>query len=484
MCNQMMLQSSLGMPELFLIVLLFGFLIWAAIWIRWWRRPHENAVVQVKRSGLGWPYVAIGIPAIFGVVMFLSLLSVDSPVNPVPVALNDGLPTVQVNRRRTLPGTHLDRDLSEAGLRRLPSASVSDIDPPATSAWDENIAPVANIYPGIPECGKPLAAKLVAHLQDEQKSREESPQAEAETVSKYRVALKNSGLDQPDFLNFLINFRKEFTAAFPGSFVDDMTASEYPTPQNPDKEKKLQRFFVTVYHSGDGHGGVAKWDDRMPRQALERSGQIVCQLGGNGRMGQIEFAGDFIEKAWVADADKFVSRWPKRKFIIGFSPRLARSEQEARVSALRDANVRLAKSTNKIFSPNYDMERNVVDRFIQKLTMPYGSVWREAVLVDHGLPNTSFQRFYGDNRVAVNIALGERQRTSSARSATPAVVTSKGSIDPEAMLAGLMFLTVVLGWISNRMTQGYYRGQVWTVAGTLFCVGAATLVLIVIVNFA
>lgn len=201
-------------------------------------------------------------------------------------------------------------------------------------------------------------------------------------------------------------------------------------------------------------------------------------------MGQIEFAGDFIEKAWVADADKFVSRWPKRKFIIGFSPRLARSEQEARVSALRDANVRLAKSTNKIFSPNYDMERNVVDRFIQKLTMPYGSVWREAVLVDHGLPNTSFQRFYGDNRVAVNIALGERQRTSSARSATPAVVTSKGSIDPEAMLAGLMFLTVVLGWISNRMTQGYYRGQVWTVAGTLFCVGAATLVLIVIVNFA
>ena len=358
---------------------------------------------------------------------------------------------------------------------------------PTTSAWDENIAPVANIYPGISECGRPLAAKLVVHLQNGLKAKEQSPKAEADASVKpvkYRIALKNTGLDNPDFLNFLIYFRKEFTTAFPDSVVDDMTDKKSAEPKG--KEKEYSRLNVTVSKLNDPKMRATSWDDG---KTSNQSGQIVCQLRRDGRMGQMEFASDFIEKSWVADAEKFVSRWPKRKFIIGFSPRLAKSEQEARVTALKDANVRLAKSANKIFQPNYDMERNVVDRFIQKLTMPYGSVWREAVLIDHGLPNTSFQKFYGDNRVAVSIASGVTRGSRRASAVTQvattsAGVTSKRRIDPEAALAGLMILAVVLGWISNWMTQGYYRGQVWTVTGTFFCLGAAAFVLIVILNCA
>jgi hypothetical protein len=52
------------------------------------------------------------------------------------------------------------------------------------------------------------------------------------------------------------------------------------------------------------------------------------------------------------------------------------------------------------------------------------------------------------------------------------------------MIAGLMFLTVLMGWISNWMTQGYYRGPVWTVAGTVFSIGFLFLIFVVLMNFA
>jgi hypothetical protein len=357
-------------------------------------------------------------------------------------------------------------------------------DGPETSAWDEEIAPVANVYPGIAECGKPLAWKLAGHLERENEDSKATPGIESDAPEKYRIALKNSGLDQPDFLNFLIEFRKEFTTAFPGSYVDNMTAGSYPTPKDPEKEKQLQRLYVTVYHSSDGVGGFAKWDDRRSNQVRERSGQIVCQLKRTGRLGQVEFACDFIEKPWVTDAEKFVSRYPKRKFIVGFSPRLAASQQEARVSARQNANVRLAGAANKVFRVGYDMERNVIDRFVQKLTMPYGSVWREAILIDHGLPDTSFQPVDGNRDVASTIA-GPRQvaKSIAASESRSRSISNIGS-NPESMIAGLMFLTVLMGWISNWMTQGYYRGPVWTVAGTVFSIGFLFLIFVVLMNFA
>ncbi len=386
---------------------------------------------------------------------------------------------------RNSPGFHSEQE------RELGVLFASGEPEQATaSAWDEAVAPVANVYPGIPDCGRPLAAKLVTHLQDELKSEEESSKAEAEAPPRYRIALKNSGLDQRDFLNFLIHFRNEFTAAFPGSFVDDMTAGSYPTPKDADKENQLQRLSITVYHSSDGQGGMAKWDDRNPRRALERSGQMVCKLRRNGRMGQMEFTSDFIEKAWVADAEKFLMRWPKRKFIIGFSPRLAASEHEARAEALKDANVRLARLNGEIFLPSYDMEENVVDRFVQKLTMPYGSVWREAVLLDYKMHDPPLIKFEDPAFAARVAADGSDSAISYSRTSSHAGATDVASgpgrsqFHSERLVAGLMLLTVVVGWISNWMTQGYYRGPVWTVAGTLFSIGFLFLIFVVLISFA
>lgn len=373
---------------------------------------------------------------------------------------------------------------------------------PATSAWDENVAPVANVYPGIADCGRPLAAKLVKHLQSENDSKNDEPKAEVEAGTKYRVALKNSGLDQPDYLNFLIRFREEFNSSFPGSFVDDMTAGSYPTPKDPEKEKQYQRLPVTVYSLSDGQGNIAKWfddDQNRFKAPFERSGQMVCRLRRNGKLGQVEFVSDFIEKPWVADAEKFVSQHPKREFIIGFSPRLAKSEQEARVSALEDANARLGKSRNKVFSSNYDKEKNVVDRFVQKLTMPYGSVWREAVLIDYGMKGTEFWRFYrSGSATAEALIVNDGHPIANPPIANPPIDNPPVDVrvgrsmsrfdrtlsSPESMVAGLIMLTIVIGWVCNSLTQGYYRKPVWTVTGTVFSLGFIFLLLIVVLNFA
>ena len=55
---------------------------------------------------------------------------------------------------------------------------------------------------------------------------------------------------------------------------------------------------------------------------------------------------------------------------------------------------------------------------------------------------------------------------------------------PESMVAGLIMLTIVIGWVCNSLTQGYYRKHVWTVAGTVFSLGFIFLLLIVVLNFA
>jgi len=371
-----------------------------------------------------------------------------------------------------------------------------------TSAWDEEIVAAASVYPSISDCGRPLAAQLVKELQKENESKEELPKAEEEAKKKYRIALRNSKLNSNDFLNFVINFRKEFTTSFPGSFVDGMNAESLPAFKDKEKEKQYERLHVTVYQSGDEKSHFAKWDDRKSERTQLESGQMVCQLRRDGGMGQLDFVNDFVEKPWIVDPEKFMSQHDNRNFVIGFSERLATSAQEARSGALKDANIRLGKSTAKIFPRGYDMEKNVVDRFTQKLTMPYGSVWREAVLIDYKSPTAPYMKYSSpalaaraaamvSNRVTVasnvNVGHADTSALSASRARrTGASVRSSSSrqVHPESAIAGLMLLTVVVGWISNWMTQGYYRKPVWTVTNTVFSIGLFILLFIVLLNFA
>ena len=377
-------------------------------------------------------------------------------------------------------------------VRSLPARPQFPAEEPTPSAWDENIAPVANIYPSIPDCGRALAAKLAKQLQktkrspdelrkaekikelqslDEQK--DELPKAEAEDSVKYRIALINQEdkLDNADFLNFVIKFRKQFTADFPGSLVEEMTReADSKATGTDDAEYKLLPVYVSKLGS--------KFHDNV------RSGQIVCQFKRDDR-GKIELVSDYVEKQWVADPGKFMAQNAGQNLFVGLSPRLASSQQEARLAAFKDAEIQLATSTGKTFQRNHGLNQYSVDQFAQKLTMPYGIVWRAAVMVDSSRgPYVQ----YGDKSDAIRVVRHTNSSTTTDRrlaAAVPvAVADTRSRPNPESILAGLILLTVVIGWISNWMTQGYYRGPVWTVTGTLFSIGFLFLIFIVLINFA
>jgi len=478
--------GATGATELLILMLAGAFAIFVFV-----KLVNGIGILKTLAWGLGLFFVGI-----VGLSLLFFMFQPHSVGTPAEFHGEMGRVSSGVRRRPITTTLH-----SEPVLVSSVQSAAIQTEESTTSAWDEEIVAAASVYPSIPDCARPLAAQLVKELQKENESKEELPKAEAEAKKKYRIALSNSKLNSNDFLNFVINFRKEFTASFPGSFVDGMNAESLPAFKDKEKEKQYERLHVTVYQSGDEKSHFAKWDDRKSERTQLESGQMVCQLRRDGGMGQLDFVNDFIEKPWVVDPEKFMSQHDNRSFVIGFSERLATSAQEARSGALKDANIRLGKSTAKIFMRGYDMERNVVDRFTQKLTMPYGSIWREAVLID--CKSGSGLWSYGDPDVAARAAAGESNRvkvrsnvnvghadtstapTFSARE-TGASIRSSSSrqVHPESAIAGLMLLTVAVGWISNWMTQGYYRKPVWTVTGTLFSVGLFVLLFIVLLNFA
>lgn len=351
------------------------------------------------------------------------------------------------------------------------------------SAWDENVPPVANIYPSIPKCGRSMAEKLAAYLKEEVASTEESKQAEANLPKRYHIGLVNRHelIDHAKFLDFLIEFRKELSLRLPGSKVEDLTGDVESTAKKKKAGQSYQNVEVTVYLSKTSkQGGLFRGGIRVEGG----SGQLACRVKLVDQQASTEFTSEFIEKPWVSDPERFMSQSGSERYAIGFSSRLAANKSEARASALRDINVNLARSSGRVFSPRYDMEQNVTDRFVQKLTMPYGNVWREAVLLYLASPEGP-QMTFESKAHAVRFAksgLMPHQTVAAAR--TSAVPRSTLRANPERMLAGLLILTILVGWISNWMTQGYYRGPVWTVTGTLFSIGFVFLIFLVLINFA
>ena len=456
-------------------------------------------MLLVKRFGalrtFGWGF------SIF-VVGLLGLLGLSGQVQVVDPVVNARSVSVRSNAQvRGLTSSGDNGPVAEAyteyeanlnapiSRQTISSLSRAGGDGSTMSAWDENIAPVANIYPGIPECGRPLAFKLVDYLREQAALAEPSAKAEVEEPSKYRIAAINRGerIEHADFLRFLINFREEFTSQMPGSTVEGVMGNAKSAPRKKKVDHSFQNVQVTVYPSfertASGEnvmGGTVRGGVRIEG----KSGHLVCLVKREDPSASTELLSKFIEKPWVADPEQYMSRKPSGRYAIGFSSRLETSEQEARKSALKDVNVQLARSSSRTFADNYDMEQNVLDRFVQKLKKPYGNVWREAVLLDLNSPEKP-QVKYANKNLAIFAAKSGRMSHQVIQATQNSVGSNFKQVwDPEMMVAGLMLLTVVIGWISNRMTQGYYRGPVWTVTGTLFSIGFLLLIFFVLINFA
>jgi hypothetical protein len=187
---------------------------------------------------------------------------------------------------------------------------------------------------------------------------------------------------------------------------------------------------------------------------------------------------NFVEKRWAEDFSDFANARPKESWIIGRSKDPCMSDWEARDGALASAAAQLfpivrdrIRSGGGGHWGRYDDERlreriryalssdnNLVpDKFLQRATRPYGSVFRQAVLVDASRPNLD------------HLIMLSRQE----------VVEHRQSFARTLLSAGVLFFVVYLLYLFvNSMTRGYFVWSLRMVAVTVVVLGVIVLLLV------
>lgn len=168
---------------------------------------------------------------------------------------------------------------------------------------------------------------------------------------------------------------------------------------------------------------------------------------------------EHIDKQWVDDLDAFVSAHPGRRLIVGYSGELVSSEAEAWRLAVENAGSACQLVINgRVVQPD---ESHVIDRFAQKLSRPYGDVWREAVLMD-----VSADRMFDQVQTAQRAAVHAR----STRTAGFAGVV--------LLFGTALSICLILNWL----TQGYYQGRLTAVASVALAtaVGVAVVIMFLV----
>ena len=197
----------------------------------------------------------------------------------------------------------------------------------------------------------------------------------------------------------------------------------------------------------DERSEKAPWDNKAEQQSGRHRCDIVTSHGS------AKATSSYIEKPWVEAFDVFISTRPSRRLIVGYSEKFVSSEEAARRLAMNDARSKSRVAAGGSGAVATADESHVIDRFAQKLSRPYGDVWREAVLLD-----------VSGARMAPAIARAKRQ-TMHVREHRISVAMS---------LLILFGVTMVLCMILNLLTQGYYRKRLLMTGG----VAAAIVVLL------
>ena len=146
---------------------------------------------------------------------------------------------------------------------------------------------------------------------------------------------------------------------------------------------------------------------------------------------------DFADKPWLVDIDKYAANKKLQHYTLVDSPKSARNPAEATAMALE------AASYNGPIAPN-----QIADRFAQKLTLPYGELYREAILVDLSIPRSS---------VGMTSSAATNTPTEGRRSQNQGVSVG---LNPTRGLILTTIGLIAIGWISNLLTQGYYRQNI------------------------
>ena len=332
----------------------------------------------------------------------------------------EATPTIEHANTRA----NLESRLTNGGNTRLTSPDLDRNDLPVASlpgAWDHELQPTADIFPSIISVGRPLAFRIAESIRSEKRSQEKF----AVTFAREKRPGDRDQWKPPN--QFVVAFRNEFMKQFPGSTVREpfklsqqKVKAESPSDGRQPLEIKLSLTPENNKTDQQVAGSIsARWTKPDDTRALESI--------------------NFVNKPWVFDPGNFIAKRYTKQLVVGFSRRLARSPAEATTFALEDAS-RQGSNVRRPIASN-----QIVDSFSQKLTLPYGELWQASVLVDRSIaPSSSF--------LASRLPAEEGTRLvhdEGSRSFTPT--------------NGLILTTIgliAIGWISNLLTQGYYRQNI------------------------
>jgi len=310
----------------------------------------------------------------------------------------------------------------------------------------------ADIYPNLASCGRPLAFQLANDIRNS--SQFSSKPVFTIEIIKSKQPNKNLSNDnthwQPTH-HFKSPFTVELLEQFPQSkFVLTKEASAEAINQGF-KKMDIQLSHTTSKNDQPSGSVQANWtvDDKPQGKASV----------------------NYVEKQWVSSllsqprnpsTFAVIYQQPQTNSssqVIGLTNRLARSPQEASVLAMQTARDFYSYS-------NSSHSLKVVDRFQQKLSLPYGELWQEAVLVDF-------------DQKRVNTALTPRLGVS------PIVPNShRNSKQRSTWLLSIILVAGTFGvaWASNLLTQGYYRQTINYTLVTAIAVIFALILLALVVT--
>ena len=288
----------------------------------------------------------------------------------------------------------------------------------------------ANIYPSLVATVEPLANEIANSLKDKismdstdrtNDEEDDSPNKNVDDPVLKIIVSIDASFDKHGLTDGMAAcdlFAVEIQESFPDLDVELKTDA----PGKLDKDTVLLKLSV---EPDENDGSNQRFSGRHVCTIKQRKGSEIT------RMAHCRF----VDKPWVESFERLVNKDPSKFLVVGHSGSFASSYQEARALAMRDARskcrITVGGETHSLVSDRY-----IIDRFSQKLSRPYGDVWREAILFEipaHAKP-----------RVAHNIILQEQSRNN--------IFWSKvfGTIL-------LILSTIVICYTINWITQGYYR---------------------------
>ena len=317
------------------------------------------------------------------------------------------------------------------------AADSEPVDSHTTTSWDSIDTKQfrTNIFPSAASAAKDLAKQVPTLLEEMYDNFADLPE--------FKIQATISAQKADD------EFREELLKQFPkttfgtGKKTDNGKKNEADTAASKTGDSKTDTAkIVHIKLVSTGLGSrTSAWDP--PRHT--DTGTLSCIITSD--QGSRSIRADYIEKPWVEQQDQFFSAYPARRFAVGSSTTLCESVQAARRSAMQSLqDIKLSTLWNGRKLNVVINDSLIIDRFLQKLERPYGTVWREAILVD-----------LNGRKAESLIARTIDQVRTHTQSERESRSSTRFNI---FVLIAVFAVTAMAGTVLNWITEGYFRGKI------------------------